>query len=173
MPTVSTNFRSLVRFRRSLRCDRGTAAVELALVAPVVGVLLLGFVDIAQRVAMRVALEQAANRAVELAASRPPTEDGDYLYLEEEAEAAVRETHNDADLALDVKADIYMTCDGTKNDNYASTDCSGAIARFAAVEVKAIHSPIFDYGPLLRMVGIQGAGLSDDELEAQSEVRLQ
>lgn len=173
MPTMFTSFRSLVRFHRSLRCDRGAAAVELALVAPIVGVLLLGFVDVAQRVAMRVALEQAANRAVELATSRPPTGDGDYEYLEQEAEAAVRETHNEADLDLDVDPELYMTCDGVFNENYAFTDCPGAIARFAAVSVTAKHTPIFDYGPLLRMAGIEGAGLADKPLAARSEVRLQ
>src|SRR5947207_1793635 len=45
--------------------DRGAAVIELALVAPVLGLLVIGIVDISNAFSHKLALEQGAQRAIE------------------------------------------------------------------------------------------------------------
>ena len=53
------------RFLDVGRDERGTSVVELALLAPVLALFLVGMVDISRAVADRLRLEQAAQRAIE------------------------------------------------------------------------------------------------------------
>ena len=45
--------------------DRGAAVIELALVAPVVGLMVIGIVDLSNAFSHKLALEQGAQRAIE------------------------------------------------------------------------------------------------------------
>src|SRR5438093_7613231 len=45
--------------------DRGAAVIELALVAPVLGLLVIGIVDLSNAFSHKLALEQGAQRAIE------------------------------------------------------------------------------------------------------------
>lgn len=52
-------------FQRLRRDERGTAIIELAVVAPVLALLVMGAVDVGGAFSRRLALEQGAQRAVE------------------------------------------------------------------------------------------------------------
>ena len=54
-----------VHFPRLARDDRGAAVIELALVAPVLGLMVIGIVDISNAFSRKLALEQGAQRAIE------------------------------------------------------------------------------------------------------------
>lgn len=52
--------------RRALRADdRGAAVIELALIAPVLGLMVIGIVDMSNAFSRKLALEQGAQRAIE------------------------------------------------------------------------------------------------------------
>ena len=51
---------------RSLRADaRGAAIIELALVAPILGLMVVGIVDMSNAFSKKLTLEQGAQRAIE------------------------------------------------------------------------------------------------------------
>jgi Flp pilus assembly protein TadG len=56
---------TLRRLKRLLGDDRGAAVVELALVAPILGVVTIGIVDMSNAYSRKLALEQGAQRAIE------------------------------------------------------------------------------------------------------------
>ena len=53
--------------RRLPNDERGVAAIELAMIAPVLALVMLGSLDLARAIATKISLEQAANRAMHLA----------------------------------------------------------------------------------------------------------
>jgi Flp pilus assembly protein TadG len=56
----------MIRFPRSLRAnDRGAAVIELALIAPVFALMVVGIVDMSNAYSRKLALEQGAQRAIE------------------------------------------------------------------------------------------------------------
>ena len=55
----------MIRFARLARDDRGASIVELALVVPIMGSLLIGMVDLSRAYSHKLKLEQAAQRAIE------------------------------------------------------------------------------------------------------------
>src|SRR5260221_6607940 len=58
----------MMRILQSLRRDqRGNSFIEFALIAPVLAAMLVGVVDISRAVSTKLQLEQAAQRAIELA----------------------------------------------------------------------------------------------------------
>lgn len=133
-----------------LRKDsRGVAALELALVSPVLFLLLLGSVDIFQIVAARLDLEQAAQRTTDFSlAVRPRSSDGTYL-RNEAATAAGVPTAN-------VTVDIFLECEGVRQTSF-STECpSGQTrARFVSVSIVRHVQPMFDWAGLAGFFGSQ------------------
>jgi Flp pilus assembly protein TadG len=56
----------MIRLRPSLRAnDRGAAVIELALIAPVFALMVVGIVDMSNAYSRKLALEQGAQRAIE------------------------------------------------------------------------------------------------------------
>lgn len=154
------------RLRALQQANDGVATIELALVTPFVCLLLLGVVDIAQATAMRLDLVQAAQRATELALVKHPTTNTDWDYLRNEAIKAVEP------LATEVTVDLYGMCNGTRQ-TYTQTACTSPISRFVSVQVEATYSPIFNYGPFVKMLGGTSNGLSAMTLTGSSLVRIQ
>ncbi len=55
----------MVSWKAILRNERGAAMIEMALVAPVLALGVIGIVDMSNAYSRKLALEQAAQRAVE------------------------------------------------------------------------------------------------------------
>ena len=53
------------KFHRIGRDDRGAALIELALIAPVIALMVIGIVDLSNAFSRKLALEQGAQRAIE------------------------------------------------------------------------------------------------------------
>jgi Flp pilus assembly protein TadG len=127
----------MIPFARLARDDRGASIVELALVVPIMGSLLIGMVDLSRAYSHKLKLEQAAQRAIEKI-QQYQTSTSTYGTLQAEAaEAAGVPTTN-------VTIDYWLECDGVKATNYSSVCTSGQIyARWVQVDVTGTFTPLF------------------------------
>jgi hypothetical protein len=131
-----------------IACDeRGVSAVELGVSLPILLMLTVGAVDVSNLISARLDLEQAAQRTTDLAlASRPRSSDGAYLV----AEAAAASGQP----AGNVTVDIFLECDGERQDDFAAACDDGELrARFASVSISRDYEPMFDYRALSNLFG--------------------
>ena len=131
----------MMRARNSfaaLRRDhRGTAVMELALVAPIFATMLIGMVDIGRGYSMKLLLEQAAQRSIEKVMNGQ-ADRGSAAALKTEAAtvAAVAESA--------VTVDFWLECDSARQSNYDSTCSTGAVSRrYLTVQITKIFTPMF------------------------------
>jgi Flp pilus assembly protein TadG len=120
-----------------LASDRGNALIEMALVAPVLGALLLGTIDMSRAYSIRVDLEQAAHRAVEMEQVKNYAE-SDNAGIKSEAETA-------AGSGSTATVTDWLQCgtDTTKL-NFTSSCADGvASARFLQVSISKSFTPLF------------------------------
>ena len=129
------------RFPELLAEDRrGVAVVEMAFVAPIFAMLILGATDLANGFAKRVVLEQAANRVVQLSDIARPEDDQDIAHLRSEAVAASGAKPED------VTVQVYLMCNRQKKTNYEATCTAGQVSeRHVSVEIKMVYKPVFHF----------------------------
>lgn len=118
---------------------RGSNAVEVAIIAPILTTLMFCGVDIANGFSTRLALEQAAGRTVELALASGKVK-SNYTYLIDEAVAASGQP------AANVTVANWLECDGVRSSSFAGTCASGAqIARYVSVSISRLYKPTFNW----------------------------
>lgn len=124
------------RWIRALAADaRGTSLVEFAAAAPVFALLVVGVGDISRGFSERLALQQAANRTLELA--HLGTRDPDYSYLIQEAAAAADVPESQVGLSQ------WLECDGTRKAFDATCDDDEQIARYITLTINSTFTPAF------------------------------
>ncbi len=124
-----------LRLRRFWNDERGFSIVEFAAVAPFFGLLLVGVADLGRGYSERFALQQAANRTLELAHSG--TRQNDYSFLEAEAEAA-------AGTGSNATVTQWLECDGGAPKAFTATCTSSQqIARYVTLEISKQYNPMF------------------------------
>ena len=125
------------RFVRLARDDRGASIVELALVVPIMGSLLIGMVDLSRAYSHKLKLEQAAQRAIEKVQQYQATS-STYGTLQADAAAAAGVP------TTDVAIDYWLECNGTRATNYDSVCTTGqTYARWVQVDVTGTFTPLF------------------------------
>jgi Flp pilus assembly protein TadG len=133
----------MIRLLRSLaRDERGASVIEMAMVTPLLGSLLIGMVDISRAYSAKLQLEQAAYRAIEKVQGYQ-TSESTYSTLKTEAASAARNAgFSVAD--TDVVIDYWLECNGTRQTTYDSV-CTGGqtTARWVTVDVPATFTPMF------------------------------
>jgi Flp pilus assembly protein TadG len=133
----------MIRMFRSLaRDERGASVIEMAMVTPLLGSLLIGMVDISRAYSAKLQLEQAAYRAIEKVQGYQ-TSESTYSTLKTEAASAARNAgFSVAD--TDVVIDYWLECNGTRQTTYDSV-CTGGqtTARWVTVDVPATFTPMF------------------------------
>ena len=123
------------------RDERGTSAVELGLIAPVLSMFLVGLVDISRAVSERLRLEQAAQRAIERQMQGQETS-STFANIANNAASA-------ADVAVaNVTVTPWRECNGTNVGSgsayYTSTCSAGQVeAGYLRVEVTKAFTPTF------------------------------
>jgi Flp pilus assembly pilin Flp len=120
-----------------LRDNRGAAVIELALVAPLLAFMTIGIIDISQAFSRRLALEQAAQRAIEkVMQTTGNTTPEETIKEEAAAQADVSED--------DVSVSYRLECNGEVEDDF-DTECdSGELeARWLMVTVNGTYEPMF------------------------------
>ncbi|WP_265563514.1 TadE/TadG family type IV pilus assembly protein [Sphingomicrobium arenosum] len=96
-------------FKRLAAEDRGSATIELALVAPVMAVMIVGVVDMSMAYSRKLAIEQGAQRAIEKVMQTTTTETVHGTLAKEAAAAAgVPESQ--------VSVKYVRECDGTETN---------------------------------------------------------
>jgi hypothetical protein len=114
--------------RRLAREERGTSVIELAIIAPFLGMLTLGIADYSRGFAERLALEGAAHRTLERAGVG--STQTNYSFLKQEAATA-------AGVPLDnVTFDNWLECGGTRLPNYDDPCTDAEQARYVSVKIE-------------------------------------
>ena len=127
----------MIRFARLARDDRGASIVELALVVPIMGSLLIGMVDLSRAYSHKLKLEQAAQRAIEKV-QQYQAASSTYSTLQTEAATAANVATSN------VTIDFWLECNGTRATDYNSVCTSGqTYARWVTVDVTGTFSPLF------------------------------
>jgi len=117
--------------------QRGTAAIEMALVAPILATLLIGMVDLGRGYSIKLVLEQASQRAIEKVMNGQADKTTVAALKTEAATVAVVPEAN-------VSIDFWLECGGVRQANYTSTCSSGAIyRRYLTVRIQKTFTPIF------------------------------
>lgn len=120
--------------------ERGNSFVEMALMAPVLATLLMGTVDISQAVSTKVQLEQAAQRAMELAQIRS------YSSASALKTAVQNEATNAAGTGSSATASAWAECDHSSTQiDYDTGACSAGqvYSRYVSVTVQSSYTPLF------------------------------
>lgn len=124
--------RLLSRLRRN---ERGAAVIELALVAPILATMTIGVIDLSNAFGRKLALEQAAHRAIEKIMN---TTANDTVEATLQAEAAKQ-----ADVpATSVEVTFRRECNGTET---LADDCAPGqtMSQWINVEVSDSYEPMF------------------------------
>lgn len=140
---------------------RGLAAVELALVVPVLAVFLIGMVDLGRGFSAKLQLEQASQRAIE-------------KVMNGQADVTVA-TALQTEAALvasvpisQVTVDYWLECDGVRQATYASSCSTGAAyRRYMSVAITKSFVPLFS----TRFEGAKADGTYD--VTGITSVRIQ
>lgn len=138
--------------------SRGVSVVELAIVAPVLALFSVAAVDITNGFALKLNLEQAATRVIQLAAVSPPTS-ANLTYLEQEGASASGQP------VRNVSVKVNLECDGAAQDP-SVVECPAGTrqARRIYVHIKA------DYQPPFARVGLIADKIV---INGKAEMRLQ
>lgn len=152
----------LVRPVRTLaRARSGAAALEMAIIMPVIAGMMLVAIDFSNAWSMRLQLEQAAQRGIELAAARKGVANN-YDYVRAEAVAAWGKPVTSA------RAETWLECGGIRQGSLTA-NCNGAQrARYVAVTISADFQPSFNWGGVIS--GNRNGGFN---LTGDATVRVQ
>ena len=122
----------LSRLRRN---ERGAVLIELALVAPMLAMLTIGMIDLSNAFGSKLALEQAAHRAIEKIMNTTADSTVEATLQEEAAEQADVSTSN-------VTVQFRRECDGTETQ--ADECATGQVmSQWISVEVSDTYEPMF------------------------------
>ena len=128
--------------------ERGSATIELALIAPVLGMMVVGMVDLSNAYGRKLQLEQATQRAVEKVMQTT---------LEDTVEAVIKgEAAAQANIPVaDVTVVYQLECNEVKQASYDDECPSGQReSRYILVTATAKYTPHFD----LHFTGINADG---------------
>jgi len=134
----------MTRLLRKLgRDERGASIIELALLMPIMGTLVIGVVDISRAYSQKLLLEQSAYRAIEKVQQYQATE-STYDTLKNEVVSAANNAGFSDVTSSSVTVDYWLECSGVRQTNYDST-CSTlpVTARFITVDVTHKFTPMF------------------------------
>lgn len=147
-------------FKRLSGDNRGVAVVELAFVAPVLAVMVVGVVDISNSFSRKLKLEQAAQRSLEMVMHTT----GDTT-----AESAIEsEVMDEAGVDADqVLVERLLECDGVAVEDISlNCDAGETEARYFRVTIEDTYEPMFP----LHFAGVNGDGAY--EIRAVAGMRI-
>jgi Flp pilus assembly protein TadG len=136
---------AMLRNWRLLDDERGVSVIEMGFLAPILGFMMLGMVDLANGYTRKMAVENAVNRAMEKVAVLAVQDD--YTFLKTEITAALPSVATST-----VTVDTYAKCDTTTMPTFKSECAFRAngtpeeISRYVRVRVADRWKPMFNYG---------------------------
>lgn len=127
--------------------ERGTATIELALFAPILATLVIGVIDMSMAFGRKLAVEQAAQRAIERVMQTTGEDTAEATVIAEAATQAGIPQEN-------VSVAYRLECDETVVDDYDAECADGeSEARYIEVTVNDRYTPMFP---------VHFSGLKDD-----------
>lgn len=137
-------FERILDFRRD---SRGTATIELALIAPIFATMVIGVVDISMAVGRKLSIEQAAQRSIEKVMQTTGETTAEETIIAEAADQGDVPPEN-------VTVTYRLECDATPVADYNEKCAAGQIeSRYIEVNVVDSFTPMFP---------VRWAGLGDD-----------
>ena len=125
------------------RDERGAAIIEMALLLPVLGTVVIGVADISRAYSQKLILEQAAYRAIEKVQQYQSTE-STYNTLQNEVVAASTSAGFTDVTTSNVTIDYWLECSGVRQTDYdSSCSTAPATARWISVDVTHNFTPMF------------------------------
>jgi Flp pilus assembly protein TadG len=122
-----------------IRDERGASLIELALVLPFFGALIVGVVDLSRAYSAKLQLEQAAYRAVEKVQQYQSNESTvDTLKTEAAAAAGITATSTNPAISY------TLECNGTSQAY--TTACTTGAVRKINVDISKTFTPMFSTG---------------------------
>ena len=137
------------RIPKLCRDKRGVATIELALFAPVLAMMTIGVVDMSNAFGRKLAIEQAAQRAIEKVMQTTGVKSVADTIVDEVADQA---DIPDADKASKIAVTYSLECDdedpqtSTDADIFDTYECdTGTVkeARYIEVEINDVYEPMF------------------------------
>jgi Flp pilus assembly pilin Flp len=128
------------RFRRLRRDSSGVSMVEFGLLAPFLGLLVAGMIDLGQGLSERFTLQQAVNRGLEMLHSAAPEAGADestidYSFVRTEAAAAAGVPVGQ------VTMEQWLECDSVKQEDFdGSCDDEEEVARYIHLRIEKNYS---------------------------------
>ena len=139
--------------------ERGTSLLELAFVAPIFAILLVGVADLGRGFSERFALQQAVNRTIEMAHMGSTQPNYDFLIAEAAAAAAVP--------VQNVTLVSWLECNGTRKAFSESCADDEQIARYVTLTIRSTFAPSFG------AAGYPGAANGRVPISATASFRVQ
>ena len=127
------------RLASLMRQDGGAVAIELAIAAPVLAMMLIGLVDISTSYSTKLRLEQIAQRTVEKvqATEFKPADEED---LEAEAQVAAEEAGFEGATAA---VTSWLECDGAVASSSTTPCTDGQVsARYMQLDIQHTFAPV-------------------------------
>ncbi len=125
------------RLTKLVRSDRGTATIELALFAPILATMVIGVIDMSSAFGRKLAIEQAAQRAIERV-MQTTGEDTAEATIIQEASAQSGVTADDIDVTYRLECNQVLVAD------YDAECAAGEKeARYIQVVVSDVYHPMF------------------------------
>lgn len=136
---------NIIRRLRSLgRDSTGTSVIEFALFAPILCVTLMGVTDVSMAYSRKLAVEQAAFRALENVSVIAPQASYDYL----KADAAAADGPGGVQ-AADVTVTTWIECNNVRQAATVTSCPTGElISQYVEVSIASSYTPMFFEGPL-------------------------
>ena len=136
---------NFIRRLRSLgRDSNGTSVIEFALFAPILCVTLMGVTDVSMAYSRKLAVEQAAFRALENVSVTTPQANYDYL----RAEAAAADGAGGVQ-AADVTVTTWIECNNVQQPATTTACPTGQqTSQYVQVSIASSYTPVFFEGPL-------------------------
>jgi Flp pilus assembly protein TadG len=123
------------KLRLLARDERGTSLIEFGFLAPFLGLLAMGVIDLSRGLAERFAIQAAVNASLELVQARPAVAgddatDVDYTFVRTEAAALAKVP------VAQVTLTRWLECDGVEQPRVTGT-CSANqdVARYLRIHV--------------------------------------
>jgi Flp pilus assembly protein TadG len=123
------------RHLRLLVCDRGAAVIELAMIAPVLGLLTIGVIDMSNAFSEKLAVEQGTQRAIEKIMQTTETST-----VQETLKSEVQCQVNGVDAAGDCKTTPLLMNDITVNFRIECTDTGGTVTPQTTTDADAFDN---------------------------------
>jgi len=129
------------RFIRHLARDkRGASVIEMALVLPFFGAMIIGVADISRAYSAKLKLEQAAYRSIEKVQQYRDTSSTFSTISSEATTAATAAGFTSPTVTID----YWLECDGARQTTYNSM-CAGSATpnRWLSVDIAGTFTPMF------------------------------